>query len=157
MDDKHYLNIAIARAKESAQNGCFPAGAAIVIDWHGQSVQYSAMSGNDLDFRHAELRVIENAIDATKQNVVRGLTLYASMEPCMMCLAAAYWNGISRIVYAIPQSRVNPEYYGSSLSTETINNSLSMPLELVHLDELENVALDILKEWESTANRLISE
>lgn len=147
MDDKHYLSIAIARAKESAQKGCFPAGAAIVVDWHGKPVQYSAISGNDVDFRHAELRVIENAIDETQQNV-KGLTLYASMEPCMMCLTAAYWNGISRIVYAIPKSKVNPDYYGSNLSGEAINDSLSTPLELVHFSEMEEIALDVLKEWE---------
>jgi len=33
-----------------------------------------------------------------------GCTLYASSEPCPMCLSAAYWARISRIVFANPRS-----------------------------------------------------
>ena len=31
----------------------------------------------------------------------RGLTLYASSEPCMMCLGAILWCGIERLVYGV--------------------------------------------------------
>lgn len=32
----------------------------------------------------------------------RGLTLYTSAEPCMMCLGGILWSGIERVVYGVP-------------------------------------------------------
>ncbi|WP_239655248.1 hypothetical protein [Mycobacterium riyadhense] len=33
-------------------------------------------------------------------------TLYASAEPCLMCAGAAYWTGIGKIVYGLPEHRL---------------------------------------------------
>ena len=38
---------------------------------------------------------------------LKGATLYTSCEPCPMCLAAAHWAHIPRIVYAAPQEMAN--------------------------------------------------
>jgi tRNA(adenine34) deaminase len=152
MNDGHHLRIAISRSKESAAKGNFPAGAAMFVDYKGNEVQYSSISGNETDFRHAEVRVIEDVVSQvvseTNQKLT-GSTLYASMEPCLMCLTTAYWAGIRRIIYAIPKSKLKPEYYESSLSTSDINNKLLERIELIHLAELEDQALSIVRECEA--------
>jgi len=49
---------------------------------------------------HAEVVAIRAACAALRQFHLSGATLYTSCEPCPMCLAAAYWAHVGRIVYA---------------------------------------------------------
>lgn len=148
MSDTQCLQIAIARSKESATAGSFPAGAVIVAEDLGEPPTYSTISGNTADFRHAELKAIEGVVKQLQRNL-DGVILYASMEPCIMCLTAAYWSGIRKIVYAIPKSRVKADYYGTELTTEEVNSKLLEPLDIIHLEELEEQALLVVHDWES--------
>jgi tRNA(Arg) A34 adenosine deaminase TadA len=49
---------------------------------------------------HAEIAAIRMACAALGHFHLRDCTLYASSEPCPMCLSAAYWARIGRIVFA---------------------------------------------------------
>ena len=49
---------------------------------------------------HAEIVAIRRACVAVGAFSLKGATLYSSCEPCPMCLAAAYWARLDRIVYA---------------------------------------------------------
>jgi guanine deaminase len=49
---------------------------------------------------HAEIMAIRAACAAVDSFHLPDSTLYASSEPCPMCLAAAYWARIGRIVFA---------------------------------------------------------
>lgn len=50
---------------------------------------------------HAEMEAIRTACSAVVGHFkLERAVLYASGEPCPMCLAAAYWAGIERIYYA---------------------------------------------------------
>ncbi|MDR0529310.1 MAG: nucleoside deaminase [Zoogloeaceae bacterium] len=52
---------------------------------------------------HAEMEAIRAACQARQSCHLENAVLYASSEPCPMCLAAAYWAKISRAVYANPR------------------------------------------------------
>jgi tRNA(Arg) A34 adenosine deaminase TadA len=49
---------------------------------------------------HAEITAIRMACRELSDFRLRGCVLYASCEPCPMCLAAAYWARVDQIVYA---------------------------------------------------------
>ncbi|MGB8240084.1 MAG: nucleoside deaminase, partial [Azonexus sp.] len=49
---------------------------------------------------HAEIMAIRTACAAVNSFHLPETTLYASSEPCPMCLSAAYWARIERIVFA---------------------------------------------------------
>ena len=49
---------------------------------------------------HAEVQAIRDAAFHVGPNL-SGATLYASAEPCPMCLAAAVYAGVRRIVFAL--------------------------------------------------------
>jgi tRNA(Arg) A34 adenosine deaminase TadA len=49
---------------------------------------------------HAEIEAIRNACRAAGMVTLRDAVLYASGEPCAMCMAAAHWAGIKEIYYA---------------------------------------------------------
>lgn len=49
---------------------------------------------------HAEMVAIRAACAAAGDYHLVGATLYSSCEPCPMCLAAAHWARIERVVFA---------------------------------------------------------
>jgi len=65
-----------------------------------------------------------------------------------MCLTTAYQAGIRRILYVIPKQDVSPAYYeGSQTSKEVIQN-FHQPTEFLHVSELQEQALKIVRDWE---------
>jgi len=48
---------------------------------------------------HAEVRAIRLATKRLKQLSLGGYTLYTTCEPCPMCMSAALWAGLDRVVY----------------------------------------------------------
>lgn len=48
---------------------------------------------------HAELLAIRRAQEQLQTNDLSGYTMYASGEPCPMCLSAMYFAGIEKVFY----------------------------------------------------------
>ncbi len=150
MNDNSFIEMAIEKAKQSVLEGGFPAGAVVVKD--GKVVGEGISIGNKLNdpTSHGELSALRNACMNLTTSDLRGATLYASMEPCSMCHSAAMWSGVSKIVYACSKDKVSTDYYGGTYKTETLNNSLNRPIEIVKLAELEDVSLEVVMGWEAT-------
>jgi guanine deaminase len=49
---------------------------------------------------HAEIVAIRRACQELGARELTGLTIFASAEPCPMCLSAIYWSQLSRVVFA---------------------------------------------------------
>lgn len=49
---------------------------------------------------HAEIVALRGAAARLRDYSLAGCVLYTSCEPCPMCLAAAYWARVDRIVFA---------------------------------------------------------
>src|SRR5690606_1587565 len=49
---------------------------------------------------HAEIVALRAAALRAGTHELRGATLYASCEPCPMCLAAAWWARVDRVIFA---------------------------------------------------------
>jgi guanine deaminase len=49
---------------------------------------------------HAEMEAIRLACINSQNFKLESCTLYASAEPCPMCMAACYWAGIEQVFYA---------------------------------------------------------
>jgi guanine deaminase len=139
---------AIEKARESVSEGGFPAGAIIVKD---ETIIGEGISiGNKLNdpTSHGEIDAIRDACRTLKTSDLKGAILYGSMEPCSMCLSAAAWAGISKLVFACSKERVTDAYYCGHYDTSIFNNTFSHPCEIEHVKELEEEALSVVKEWE---------
>jgi guanine deaminase len=148
--DKQQLIYAIEKSRESAAAGGFPAGAIIVKD--GQIIGEGISIGAKLHdpTSHAELSAIRSACTKIGNSDLSGATLYASLEPCLMCLGAAMWSGMSRIVFACSSKKVATEYYGGNYATAAIASKFNKPIELEHIAELEDTSLTLVHQWESS-------
>lgn len=67
------------------------------------SVEHDKCSHN-----HAEMNVIKQAekILNTFDLAPYNLSLYATSEPCLMCLGGIMWSGIRTVYYGVPSKRV---------------------------------------------------
>jgi tRNA(Arg) A34 adenosine deaminase TadA len=78
-----------------------PFGASIVHTRSGK-VLLRALNAVRQEFdpsAHAETRAIRLATKRLKNVFLSGYTLYSTCEPCPMCMSAALWAGLDRVVY----------------------------------------------------------
>ncbi len=98
--DTRFLREAIRLASESVAEGGGPFGAVIVLGGEVLARAANRVTPDHDPTAHAEVRAIRLACDRLASHDLTGATLYASCEPCPMCLGAIYWARISRLVYA---------------------------------------------------------
>ena len=146
--DTKFLQLAIEKAKESLVIGGFPAGAIVVKN--GEVVGEGVSIGNKLNdpTAHGEMTSIRDACKNLKTSDLSDCVLYASMQPCLMCLGATMWSAIPKIFYACSKEKVSVEYYGGHYQPGNINLELNKPIELVHMAELEAESLNVVLGWE---------
>ena len=138
-----FIDIAIDISKKAK----YPYGAIIVKNGEiiGRSDDKTLMETSM--YSHAELEAIESA--SKNKNLygdLEGTTIYVSCEPCMMCMGAILYEGISKIVYAATLQDSN-DYYCPEMITNIDelakygNTKIEIVKEL-HRDK----AVEILKE-----------
>ena len=101
-NDEKYMSLALQSAESALALGEFPVGC--VVMQGAEVVATGARQGTgDMKKRpgeldHAEILALHQleAKDVDRQ----GVTLYCTMEPCLMCFAAIMLAGIKRVVFA---------------------------------------------------------
>ncbi len=95
------MALALAEAEAALARGEFPVGCVLV---HKGAVlasgQRAHSSGRVNELDHAEMLVLRSFLDAEPAVAPAEVTLYATMEPCLMCFSSLLLNGIRKIVYA---------------------------------------------------------
>jgi len=77
-----------------------PFGAVVARDGVIVARGWNAVTSSLDPTAHAEVVAIRRACRKLGSFSLAGCVLYASCEPCPMCLAAAYWARVERLVYA---------------------------------------------------------
>ncbi len=97
-----YLRRAIALSRTAALERCTGGvfGAVLVKDGVIVAEGMNQVVARKDPTWHAEMEALRSGSAALGTFKLTGCTLYASGEPCPMCLAAAYWAGIDRVVFA---------------------------------------------------------
>ncbi|WP_445115050.1 nucleoside deaminase [Acinetobacter sp. WZC-1] len=116
MADMDYIQQAIQLAEQNVQSGGRPFGAVIVKNDAVISRGVNQILQTNDPTAHAELQAVREACHVLQSISLKGCTVYASGQPCPMCLAAMRMTGIERIVYAYSNQDAEP--FG--LSTENI-------------------------------------
>jgi len=97
-DDEFFMEMALSEAERSLDSGLMPVGVVIVRDNAViSSGRKTGMLNKRLD--HAELMALQHAM--TMYDDGHDMTLYSTLEPCLMCFATAANVKIARIVYAL--------------------------------------------------------
>ncbi len=98
-DDEVYLHAALDLAHEAERAGEVPVGAIVVLENRViGAAGNSPISSND-PTAHAEILALRQAGSAIGNYRLEGATLYATVEPCVMCAGALVSARISRLVF----------------------------------------------------------
>lgn len=98
--DKIFLKEAVQLACQSVQSGGGPFGALVVKGEQVVGRGMNRVTDHHDPTAHAEIQAIREAGNHLGHHHLYGCTLYASCEPCPMCLGAIYWARIDRVVFA---------------------------------------------------------
>lgn len=98
--DAAWIERAVRLAVENVAAGGGPFGAVVVRDGVLLAEGRNRVTATLDPTAHAEVVAIRDACQAVGDFALAGATLYTSCEPCPLCLAAALWARIGRIVYA---------------------------------------------------------
>jgi len=120
MSDNAFLQQAIDLARENVQAGGRPFAALVVCDGEIVARGTNQMLALNDPTAHAELMALRQAGMSLGRTRLEDCTVYASGQPCPMCLAAMRMAGISQVYYAYSNQDAEP--FG--LSTEAIAETL---------------------------------
>ncbi len=92
---------AIELAKQGMQNGKGgPFGCVVVLGDEIIGEGCNMVTSSNDPTAHAEVVAIRNACTRLGTYQLTGCEIYASCEPCPMCLGAIYWARPERVIYA---------------------------------------------------------
>ncbi|MBI4889296.1 MAG: nucleoside deaminase, partial [Acidobacteria bacterium] len=98
---EEFLRRAISLAAENVELGRGgPFGAVIVMDGEVVAEGANHVTAQNDPTAHAEVEAIREACRRLGRHDLRGGVIYASCEPCPMCLSAIYWARLDSLYYA---------------------------------------------------------
>jgi len=101
MDDDALLRRAIGLAAHHSADGAHgPFGAVVARGGAVVGEGWNQVVARHDPTAHAEVTAIRDACRRLETHDLSGCVLYTSCEPCPLCLSAAYWAHVSRVVYA---------------------------------------------------------
>ncbi len=98
--DRTHMAEAARISRERMNDGAGPFGATVVKDGTVIGRGWNQVTAASDPTAHAEVMAIRDACARIGSHDLSGAVIYASCEPCPMCLSAIYWARLDRIYYA---------------------------------------------------------
>jgi tRNA(Arg) A34 adenosine deaminase TadA len=153
--DFDFLQRAIQLASEHmrAKDGG-PFGALIVRENEIIATGWNKVTSSNDPTAHAEVVAIRGAAARLGSFVLQGCVLYTSCEPCPMCLAAAYWARLERIVFAGARADAAAAGFDDEeLYRELAMDSSSRRLPMQQI--LRDKAVAVFEEWRQMPGKVM--
>jgi guanine deaminase len=151
--DRKILKRAIEVALDGIEKGGGPFGAVIALNGKIISESSNEVVYSTDPTAHAEILAIRKACELIGTHDLTGYDLYASCEPCPMCLGAVYWSGISRVFFASGSGDAAKAGFGDELFYEELAKSPEQRrIVFCRIDDIDGS--EVFKLWESYEKRI---
>lgn len=114
------MRLALQQAEAAATAGEVPIGAVAVRDGEVLASAHNRVEALQDASAHAEMLCARAAAAATGGWRLQNTTLYCTVEPCPMCLAALHAFRIERLVYGTTNPRLGA-HVGDMRTTQPLN------------------------------------
>ena len=123
-EHEHYMDAALDEARAALTAGEFPVGCVFVADDAIVARGHRENSGEDgrNEIDHAEVLTLRHLLAIRPAIDPGAVTVYSTMEPCLMCFSTLLLSGVRNFVWAyedvmgggtnLPLSMLNPLYRG---------------------------------------------
>jgi tRNA(adenine34) deaminase len=115
MDDAAWMRLALAEAERAMLHADVPVGAVAVYEGRAIGLGRNRREVDRDPTAHAELIALREASRALRHWRLDGVTLYCTLEPCVMCAGAMVLARLPRLVYAASDPKAGAA--GSVLDT----------------------------------------
>lgn len=147
-----FMRKAIELSIESVQNGGGPFGAVIVRGDEIIATGVNRVTGGNDPTAHAEVNAIRSACRKLRTFHLEGCEIYASCEPCPMCLGAVYWARLDKVYYGNRKHDAAGIGFDDSFIYEEM--SLDPDKRRLKSEELlRDEALKAFQEWEAKTDK----
>jgi guanine deaminase len=152
--EQKFLERAIELSREGIQSGRGgPFGCVIVKDGKIIGEGYNQVVTSNDPTAHAEIVAIRNACKTLNSFQLTDCDVYASCEPCPMCLGAIYWARPRRVIYANTKKDAAAINFDDDFIYEEIDKAGSdRSIEFVHLPNQK--AIEVFEEWKRMENKI---
>lgn len=146
------MRLAIEASLKSIDNGGGPFGAVVVKDGEVVAVASNSVTLDNDPTAHAEVNAIRQACKKLGTFDLSGCEIYASCQPCPMCLAAIYWARIDKLYYANTKIDANKIGFSDNFIYEEFAKSESERI-IKTTTLLRNEAIKIFEKWEAKEDK----
>ena len=98
-NDLRFMAEAIAQARRAEAVGEVPVGAVAVADGQVAGVGHNQPIALSDPTAHAEILALRAAASTRKTYRLTGVSIYVTLEPCVMCVGAILNARVARVVY----------------------------------------------------------
>jgi guanine deaminase len=152
--EEQFMQEAIRLAGENNITGNGgPFGAVIVKDGIIIARGHNEVTSTNDPTAHAEVVAIRKACSELGTFQLEGCEIYASCEPCPMCLGAIYWARPSKIYFAATREDAAEAGFDDSLIYQEI--ALDPQKRLIPCEQIMNAeAQHVFHTWKSNASKI---
>jgi guanine deaminase len=153
MGHKEFLNRAIKIAEDGIKKGGGPFGAVIVLNGEIISEANNRVVISNDPTAHAEILAIRQASKVLDTHILADCILYASCEPCPMCLGAIHWSGIKTVFFAADRRDAEAAGFSDKLIYDEI--CLSPEKRQIVFKQLSDVdGIEVFRIWDKFENKI---
>jgi guanine deaminase len=149
-EDKIFMREAIEMSREGMKKGDGGPFGCVIVDENGSIIgrgHNKVLLTND-PTAHAEVVAIRDACSNIGHFHLDNCTIYASCEPCPMCLGAIYWARPARIIYACAREDAAAIDFDDAF----LYKELTLPMterRIPIMQMLRNEAIKVFQEWKN--------
>jgi guanine deaminase len=149
-----FMARAVQLAIENVRSGKGgPFGAVVVKDGRIIAEGANCVTSTNDPTAHAEIVVIRKACEKLGLFELRDCDLYASCEPCPMCLGAVYWARPSRVYFGCTAADASEAGFDDSLIYQEIPQPYS-ERKIPMLQLMRDEALEAFRAWKQQPNKV---
>jgi tRNA(adenine34) deaminase len=122
LQDSHFMQLALAQAANANALNEVPVGAVLVANGDIVATGFNRVITDHDPSAHAEIIALRAAGQAQANYRLPATTLYVTLEPCPMCIAALFHARVERVVYGASDVKTGACGGSIDLSTLAINH-----------------------------------
>ncbi len=154
-EHEKYMRRAVALAQQGMEsNAGGPFGCVIVKDGKIVGEGHNRVLADKDPTAHAEIVAIRDACRNLSDFQLEGCTLYASCEPCPMCLGAIYWARPKEVFYALTKE----DAAGAGFDDHFIYEEIEKPMHIrsIKFEKLmRNEAAQLFQYWKEKQDKSV--